>query len=253
MLVCMGAVVRNAGATASVVRLTVTALNLANACDAGEARLRGIMFQGASGLIAGNTVIGINQGPSGCQEGNAIEVRNFLDHPETRVVEIAHNTIVEYQKTGIVTNGDVRAWIHHNQVGGSATQANLAANSVQVGFGALGIVEYNAIASNSWLGFDPVTSDFAATAVLLFDSAPGSVVRHNNLMEGNADVGIYVFGDTTMVDNNRVFDEGPDAGYDIGIGDYGTGNSVTNNKVRGYDVPYDGVSGGRNKVVPSPR
>jgi hypothetical protein len=247
-----GAVVTNGGATASVTRLTVTAMSLANVCDAGDARLRGIMLAGASGTISDNEVIGINQGASGCQEGNGIEVRNFGNAPGTVTVEIARNVVDAYQKTGIVANGDVVAAIHHNVVGASATQANLAANAVQVGFGARATVEHNHVGGNQWCG----PSDFVATAVLVF-AAPDTVVSKNNI-GGNADVGIYGGADNLVVDNNRVFDEGADCnqfGYDIGVGDYGTGNVVTNNKVRGYDTPYDPATltgTGKNKSIPHP-
>lgn len=245
----VGAVVQNGGATAHVKNLTVTASGLDDVCDAGNARLRGIMFEGASGSILKSDVIGINQGPSGCQEGNAIEVRNAPfdgTHPNTRTVEIAHNNVQAYQKTGILANGDVSVNVHHNVVGGSATQANLAANGVQLGFGARGSVTQNHIDGNSWC-----CADAAATAVLLFE-AQGAVVSQNNI-GGNADVGIYIASDGATVDNNRVFETGPDGFYDIGVGDYGLNNSVTNNKVRGYATAYDGVVGGKNKTIPGPQ
>ena len=40
----------------------------------------------------------------------------------------------------------------------------------------------------------------------------------------------------------------------FGIGNYPVlgDNTVTNNKVRGYDTPYDGVSDSRNKAIPDP-
>jgi hypothetical protein len=250
----MGAVIRNAGAWAAVFNGVVNASGLANVCDGGADRLRGVMFDGAAGYIRHLSVTDINQGPSGCQEGNAIEVRNEPfdgTHPNTLQVEVAHNTVTNWQKTGIVVNGDVNANIHHNVVGASATQANLAANSVQVGFGALAAVEANHVAGNAWC-----CSDTVATAILLFDAGAGTRVFHNNLMDGNADIGIYISGTGIAVDNNRVFESGPDTnafGYDVGIGDYGaTPNAVTNNKVRGYQTPYEGVAGGRNKVIPSP-
>ncbi|MCB9450949.1 MAG: right-handed parallel beta-helix repeat-containing protein [Anaerolineaceae bacterium] len=248
----VGAVVANGGTVAHVHNLGVTVSGLANVCDAGADRLRGIMFEGASGSIVGNTVFGINQGPSGCQEGNAIEIRNEPfdgSHPNTQYVEIAHNTLVDWQKTGIVANGDVSVNIHHNWIGASATQANLAANSVQIGSGGTGSIMHNYIEGNQWLG----TSDYAATAILIY-LADGVTIRQNNL-RGNADIGIYFYGDNGVVDNNRVFDEGADAptsGYDYGIGNWGNDNVVTNNKVRGFEIPYDGVEGGKNKVIPAP-
>lgn len=248
----LGAVIKNAGTVAHVTNLTVTASGLANVCDGGDDRLRGILFDGAAGSITKSTVIGINQGASGCQEGNAIEVRNEPfdgQHPGTLKVEIAHNVVDSYQKTGIVANGDVDVDIHHNVVGASATQENLAANSIQIGFGALGSVTHNQIDGNQWKG----TSDWAATAILIYDASPGVEVSQNNI-GGNSDVGVYAFADGSVVNNNRVFDQGadhPNSGYDIGIGSYGD-NSVTNNKVRGFDDPYDGLADlGSNKVIPA--
>lgn len=253
----LGAVVKNAGAEAHVTSLTVTASGLANVCDdAGppDNRLRGILFDGAAGSISKSAVIGINQGASGCQEGNAIEVRNAPfdgTHPGTLQVEIAHNVVDSYQKTGIVANGDVDVDIRHNVVGASATQANLAANSIQLGFGALGSVTHNQVDGNQWKG----TSDYAATAILIYATSPGVEVSKNNV-GGNSDIGVYVLADGVVANNNRVFDDGADhqnSGYDIGIGSYGAGNSITNNKVRGFDDPYDGLGDdlGSNKVIPA--
>ena len=255
----LGAVVKNGGTTADVTDLVVNASALANVCDdpVPDNRLRGILFDGASGSIVGNTVMNINQGASGCQEGNAIEVRNAPfdgTHPNTLSVLIRNNVVTDYQKSGIVANGDVSVVIRNNQIGSSATQANLAANSVQLGFGAEGVVKNNNISGNQWCG----PSDFAATAVLVFAAANGSDISQNNI-GGNSDIGIYGFGDSLKINNNRVFDDASIAdcnvnGHDIGIGDFGAGNSITNNKVRGFDLPYDFEDPGEignNKVIPS--
>jgi len=249
----VGAVVKNGGTTANVNNLVVAASGLANVCDAGDDRLRGIMFEGASGSITGNVVTNINQGASGCQEGNAIEVRNAPfdgTHPNTQTVEVSGNLVTNYQKTGIVANGDVSVLIRSNNVGSSATQADLAANSIQLGFGAEGAVKNNKISGNQWCG----PSEFVATAVLIFD-ADDSVVS-NNVIGGNSDIGIYGFGDSLSIVNNKVTDSGAIADcnafdYDIGIGDYGTGNFVTKNKVGGFDTPYDAVTGDKNQVKPT--
>ena len=149
-----GAVVMNEGTTANVTHLTVKASGLTTGYG-GADRLRGIMFEGASGSISHCTVIGINKGASGSQEGNAIEVRNAPfdgTHPNTVNVTIEHNKIFDYQKTGIVCNGDVNVDVNHNTVGESFTQEYLAANSIQLGFGALGKVEHNKIDGNQWEG-----------------------------------------------------------------------------------------------------
>lgn len=250
----LGAVVKNGGAAAHVTDLTVTALGLVNVCDGAgppDNRLRGILFDGAAGTITKNVVTNVNQGPSGCQEGNAIEVRNFDGtNPDTVKVEIAHNVVESYQKTGIVANGDVDVDIHHNTVGASATQENLAPNSIQIGFGALGSVTHNHVDGNQWKG----GSGWASTAVLIYLASPGVVVSQNNI-GGNSDVGVYVVGDGATINNNRVFDYGgdhPNSDDDIGIAINGNGNVVTNNKVRGFDVPYYGLDDlGSNKVIPA--
>lgn len=243
-----GAVVQNDGAMAYVTNLGVTASGLANVCDAGADRLRGIMFEGASGNITHTEVTGINQGPSGCQEGNAIEVRNEPfdgTHLGTVTVEVAHNVVDAYQKTGIVANGDVNVSIHHNQVGASATQANLAANGIQLGFGANGVVQHNNGDGNQWLG----PSNYAATALLVY-AADAADVSQNNV-RGNSDVGLYVLADDGTYDNNRIFDDGLDGPHgDYGVFNDGVDNDFTNNKVRGFDTPYYGVTGGNNKTIP---
>lgn len=55
---------------------TDTAILVPDGFTIDGARLRGILFDGAAGSITHNTVTNINQGASGCQEGNGIEVRN---------------------------------------------------------------------------------------------------------------------------------------------------------------------------------
>lgn len=252
----LGAIIQNVGTTAHVKNLVLTTNSLANVCDPAsptDTRLRGILFNGASGSITHNEVNDINQGASGCQEGNAIEIRNAPfngNHPKTQTVEISHNKLTDWQKTGIVANGDVNVNIQHNQVGASATQQNLAPNGIQLGFGALGSVTQNNVDGNQWLG----PSNFAGTGILVFRVEDVDVSK--NVIQGNSDVGIFASSvkDSTF-DNNKVFDSGEDGPHgDFGIADVsGTDNSFTNNKVRGFDFPYFGVIGGKNKVIPGPQ
>ena len=248
----VGGVIENAGSTAHVASLVVHGNLSQNVCDSGVDRLRGILFVGASGSITHNTVQNINQGASGCQEGNGVEVRNSPfdgTHPALKTVTIAHNVIEDWQKTGIVCNGDVDCDIQHNVVGASATQANLAPNSVQIGFGAFGHVEHNHIAGNEWLQATGVVG----TAVLVF-LADNTTIQRNNI-GGNAQVGILVVSDNSVVDNNRVFERDSDGAanyFDVGLWDAGNGNNFTNNKVRGYDSPAIGDEITGTNIVPSP-
>ena len=249
-----GPIVRNGGTWAGVRNGTITSQSLTNVCKAGDARLRGVMLEAASGFVENLAVDNINKGASGCQEGNAIEIRNEPfdgTHPETVTVEVSANVLTNWQKTGIVANGDVDVWIHHNVVSASSTQANLAANSIQVGFGGKAKVEHNHVAGNSWAG----PSEFVATSILLFDSAPGTIVSRNIMMDGNSDIGIYLSANGATVDNNKVFESGDDFNqfeYDIAVGNYGVDNQITNNKAKGYATAYDNVTTGKNKEIPAP-
>lgn len=259
----VGGVIENAGTVAHVKNLRITTSSLANVCDGGADRLRGILFDGASGSIINNRVSNINQGASGCQEGNAIEIRNSpfatfgceLEdgdcHPDTQTVQIIKNKITNWQKTGIVANGDVDVFIQNNKIGASATQLNLAANSIQLGFGAIGTVSHNQVEGNQWCG--ALTGE-TATAILLFISDAAKVNQNN--IHGNSDTGIFIFEDAAFVENNRVYDDRKIGDcllseFDVGIWDFLGGNTITNNKIRGFDTPLIGFPIGDNKVIPS--
>jgi hypothetical protein len=175
----LGAVVTNGGAVANVRNVTITASGLANVCDGGGDRLRGILFDGAGGSITGNTVTGVRQGPSGCQEGNGIEVRNApFDNTGTDVaVTISGNTVSNYQKNGITTNGSVAATILNNVVVGDGAVNFIAQNGIQVGFGATAIVKGNTVSGNNYTGVD------VSCGVLLFEA--DGVKASSNTLFGN--------------------------------------------------------------------
>ena len=190
----LGAVVRNGGAKANVINLTVTASKLTIVCDGGDDRLRGILLQGASGSITNNTVVNINQGASGCQEGNGIEVRNAPfdgTHQSTQVVVIAGNTVTNYQKTGIVANGDVQVVIAGNTTTGAGPVSYIAQNGIQVGFGGLGEVTGNTISGNFYTGCSNQAAamtdcvPYTATGLLLYDVDASLVKTDNNALRDN--------------------------------------------------------------------
>jgi parallel beta-helix repeat protein len=183
-------------------------------------------------------------------------VRNCAGAAPTQTVSVDHNTVTGFMKTGILANCDVNVSIDHNSIGASANQAALAANSIQLGFGATGSIDHNDLDGNQWCG----ASDDVATGILLYDSGPAQVSE--NKIGGNSDVGIYDGSGNTTVDHNKVTDTGADCnshGYDIGIGNYGsddgtgdaTTNDVNHNTVSGFDTPYDGPVGSHNKVKPA--
>jgi hypothetical protein len=245
----LGGVVTNAGASASVINLRITTDNLVDVCDAGGDRLRGILFDGASGKISNNTVSYINQGASGCQEGNAIEVRNFTANTPTSVVTIDSNRVSFYQKTGIVANGNVDAKITDNTVIGGGPVNYIARNGIQVGFGATGQVKGNYVSGNSYTG-----ADVSGGILVVGGPAYGGdfcvgVQVMNNTLEGN-DVGVYVsqyeadfsapaIATNIKVVNNVISNPTVSNGYvyQAGVSDVGNNDKIITNRISGagYD------------------
>jgi parallel beta-helix repeat protein len=196
-----GAVVQNGGAVAHVKNLTVTVAGLSDVCDDGVDRLRGILFEGASGSIKTSTVLNINQGPSGCQEGNGIEVRNAPfdgTHPATKSVKVENNVVSAYQKTGILALGDVSVNIEDNTVTGLGPVNYIAQNGIQLGSGAQGRIDNNTVSGNQ---YQPQT--FASSGILLFLGANNVKVIGNDV--DASDVGIWVIAtNSALVTQNQV-------------------------------------------------
>jgi hypothetical protein len=243
-----GGIVVARGGTASIINTTITAILLANKCQAGTSRLRGIYFEGASGTIKGNTIDNVNKGAtSDCEEGNGIEVRNSRIGGPRSEVDIDHNLIDRYQKTGVIVHGNVSALVQFNVIRASVAQDVLAANAVQIGPGALARLEHNIITGNSFS--DPQA---AGTAILLVDSGPGTVVLSNTIV-GNADVGIHVLANEVLVEDNELLDVGPDGYYDVGIVNLGSGNLFIDNTVRGFRTRFYGIEGVTGSGIRSQR
>lgn len=241
-----GAIVKNSGKTANVTGLTLTTKNLSDVCDEGDDRLRGIYFINASGSISGNTVNEINQGSSGCQEGNAIEARatNFdtiiLSEPMTvPSVKITSNRINHYQKTGILATGYINVDINTNTITGLGPINYIAQNGIQASFGASGQIINNTISANS---YTPAT--VTSTGMLIY--APGNIKQILGNKINTSDIGMYlsgingstVSGNTT---NQNIFD-GIALTNDIGTP---TNNQVSGNTSSGNGLGisvYDGTN-----------
>ena len=178
-----GAVLTNGGtgADVNVTDVTVTASGLSNTCDAGVDKLRGILLDGVGGTISEVTVTGVRQGTSGCQEGNAIEARNFTAalttaSPPVRVTVVG-STISGYQKNAITFNGGVVGVATDNTVTGDGQVGYIAQNGIQVGFGASGSVSGNTITGNFYTGVED------ACGVLLYQA--NGVRQSKNSFAGN--------------------------------------------------------------------
>lgn len=245
----VGGVVQSAGTEAHVTNLQVSVSGLANTCDGGPARLRGILFDGASGSITNNVVTGINQGPSGCQEGNGIEVRNFGSFAGTIRVTIDGNTISDYQKTGIIVNGDTEGTITDNTVNGGGPVGYIARNGIQIGFGAKAMVKRNTVSGNSYTGSSAVSGGILVVGGPFYDPAftafsTGDQIMQNTL--SNNDVGVYISqynadlsapatATNIKVVGNTISNSAKTNGfvYQAGVSDVGNNDKIINNTISG--------------------
>ena len=236
----LGAIVRNEGTTADVRNLVIDTDNLSG-CKGGDDRLRGILFEGASGSITNNVVMNINRGLSGCQEGNAIEVRNGPfdgTHPNTQKVNVSGNHVKAYQKTGIVANGDVRVNVRDNEVVGIDLTNSIAQNGIQLGYGATGSVMKNSVDSNWYDG-----AKWTASGILIFE-ASDVIVQGNDVSNAQSGIVVETWGwFVAAASNNHVVHNtisGTEYGISVAAYDFppystfdpeAIGNKVTNNDI----------------------
>jgi hypothetical protein len=244
-----GGVVRNGGASANITNLKITTGTLADVCDDGADRLRGILFDGASGSITNNEIFNLNQGASGCQEGNAIEVRNFGASLSTIRVTIDGNKVTNYQKTGVVANGDVDATITDNTVTGGLPLSYIARNGIQVGYGATGMVKRNTVSGNSYTGPD-VSGGIIVVGGPYYGEAfcVNVQIQQNTISE--SDVGVFISQLEANLDapatatnikvvNNTISKAAVTNGYiyQAGVSDVGNDDKIISNRISGagYD------------------
>lgn len=246
----LGAVIRNSSTTAHVRNLTIEAGELANVCD-GEGppdqRLRGILFEGASGSIVGNTVRNLHQHESGCQEGAGIEVRGAPVTNGGRVehVTVAYNRVDGYQKTGVFATGAIQIEIIANRIEGFGPTDLIAQNGVQLASGARGTIQRNWVAQNIYTG-----SGAASAGILLTGAGPLTKVELNWIDDN--DVGIYMVSTSDAVVRRNVVRGSTFDGITIdGRQASAQGNLVAYNRVSDAAVGIDliGVGATSNEVA----
>jgi parallel beta-helix repeat protein len=174
----------------------------------------------ATANIHDNTIADVRHEPlDGCQAGNGIAAGIPGGAPIT--VTIANNTIVRYQKTGIVVRGaSSTGTITGNTVTGEGPLTQLAQNGIQVSSGAIATVTGNTVSGNECnvtdvCGPDPLANT-QSIGILLAGAGAGTTVMGNPVSAN--DIGIYNLADgaTTLsgntLMNNRfegiVLDEG---------------------------------------------
>jgi len=246
----LGAIVRNAGSTAHVRNLTIEARGLADVCDSEgppDQRLRGILFQAASGSIVRNQLRGPNQTGSACQEGAGIEVRGALPAqgaPLQQVV-IADNRVQGYQKTGVLVIGVVEADIVSNRIEGLGPVSFIAQNGIQLSLGARGAIQGNRVEQNIYTG-----GNAASTGILLIEAGSPLEIERNR-MEDN-DIGIRVKSTSDVVIQSNVVSGSTYDGIAIdGLENTAQGNQIVANRLTENAVGVDlfGAGATANEVV----
>jgi parallel beta-helix repeat protein len=197
----------------------------------------GIYIANANASILGNQVLSIRDEPySGCQNGLGIRFGSrgfgFIGHSGI----IAYNTINDYNKGGIVVDGDgTSVNVMGNVVIGQKTAAINGQNGIQISRGAYGLVDSNTVLNNRYAD-TPLS--MSADGILIYDIANGVTVT-NNTVTGN-DEGIGVYSDvptaSLVVIKNNTVNNNPVVGIHTDASS--SGNTIWTNTAQGNGV-YD--------------
>ncbi len=217
----------------------------------------GVVVNGDAGLVAvdviNSTIHDIGESPlNGTQHGVAIYYRGFSD---TSAVtgKISGNTLTNYQKGGIVANGEAtKVTISDNEVTGQGHITYIAQNGIQVGYGASASVMRNAVSGHSFVGFPGDGS--ASGGIIVVGGAcygqaltTGTQIVQNVL--SNNDVGAYLSNlnedcvapaeqtNVKVVNNTMTNDYCFNTSYIAAISDVGNNDKMINNRITNYSCP----------------
>lgn len=231
----------------------------------------GVFVLKTSVNVTGSTIRDIGETPlNGTQHGNAIYYAsvtsgtandgfgNFLQPTCSSGITtgtINGNTILRYQKGGIVANcAGTNVTISNNVVTGEGPVNYIAQNGIQLGYGVKATVTSNTVTGNAYTGANGASSGGILVVGGPCFGLPSTVNLSitKNTLTGN-DVGIWLFnGDATCgsvatktnntvkfntisngaVTNTTGFDSV--CGYQAGIADVGHKDLIVNNKVSGF-------------------
>lgn len=220
--------------------------------DISGAKYFGVVNNGQQGLaITGSQIHQIGDQPfSGAQHGVAI----YFVYGSRSTGKISGNVISEYQKGGIAVNGSgSQATIVGNTVTGLGPVGFIAQNGIQIGWGATGVIENNAVSGNSYTG-----TGWQSGGIILVGGAyyGGDYVTGvqitGNRVAGN-DIGVWLsnvpadYTQTPDVPTNNVVSHNAISNgsivndYQAGIAAQGNGDTLTDNRISG--TGYTPVSG----------
>jgi Right handed beta helix region len=178
--------------------------------------LAGVYFQNSSGSVVNaalrNQNLASNYG--GCRGGRGVYVQSGFGTGGTATVSITNNSVHDYQKSGILADGDgTTVTIKGNRVVGLGPVSYQTQNGIEFTSGATGTVTNNTVTNDIYTGPNP----YGASGILLYASEGVQVT--------NNDVGSTQFGIVAYTDPNY-----STAGNPGGLGDNTLikGNTVTN-------------------------
>ncbi len=216
--------------------------------------------------IMSSTIHDIGETPlNGSQHGVAIYyVAYGSGHASGR---ITGNTVSNYQKGGIVTNGaGTQALVMDNVVTGQGPVSYIAQNGIQIGYGATASVTRNTVAGNSYTGTSDVSGGIIVVGGPYYGNfytigtqIVGNIVLDNDIGiflsnlaadGGPADVATNVKAVNNVVANGKLSNNYGGFGYQAGISDVGNNDKIINNRISGngyntaanpgaYTVPVD--------------
>jgi hypothetical protein len=228
------AIVRVAGAqNVTIARFTISGPGT-GPCDSIEWGVR--VDSDGSALIGDNHITQIRDTPfSGCQNGIGVLVGRNAE-ATTGYAAVVHNLIDEYQKGGVVVDGQAAgpssaALIAYNEIEGIGPTIAIAQNGIQVSRGATADVEHNRVHGNV---YSPATT--TGEGILTYQiSSSHTSVSHNDVY-GNSDGIALVTTSNIEVGWNSSHDNAP---YDGLFADSDTANNTIEHNLLKGNAEYD--------------
>jgi hypothetical protein len=229
---------------AQVLVMDTTGVNISNLTIDGNnnliggcgLNLIGIYYRNASGVVDHAAVVNqaLTAALNGCQSGLGIFAQSGSGGKSKVTISDSH--VQNYQKNGI-TGNELGTTINilENTVVGQGSTTGAAENSIQLGFGAKGVVISNTVIDDVWAPDTFADPGDAAAGILIFASS-GVIVAGNTV--GNTQFGIAFVSDSTFgsADNGTITWNKVSATHIFdGIDLCSNSNTVRNNLITGSD------------------